>query len=183
MEQAARLATIEGLDGLSIGRLAEATGIAKSSVYALFGSKEELQLATVDAARDSFIAEVVAPALGATEPGADACWRCVTATSPTWSGASSPVAASSSPPPPKSGGGPAASTTKWPASNSSGGTCSKREARAAVDHGELPPGTDPGQVAFELGVLLAGTNIVSVLHDDRGVIARARSAVESRLSG
>src|SRR5262245_6563791 len=62
-KQAAELATIEGLDGLSIGRLAEATGLSKSSVHALFGSKEELQLATINAARESFIAEVVAPAL------------------------------------------------------------------------------------------------------------------------
>ena len=66
-----RLATIEGIEGLSIGRLADATGIAKSSVYALFGSKEELQLATINAARDSFIVEVVTPALRATEPGCD----------------------------------------------------------------------------------------------------------------
>ena len=46
-----------------------ATGLPKSSVHALFGSKEQLQLATINAARDSFIAEVVAPALGAAEPG------------------------------------------------------------------------------------------------------------------
>ena len=67
--QAAKLATIEGLAGLSIGRLAEAAGLPKSSVHALFGSKEKLQLATISAARDSFIAEVVAPALGSAEPG------------------------------------------------------------------------------------------------------------------
>ena len=69
VEQAAQLATIEGIEGISIGRLAEATGIAKSSVYALFGSKEELQLATINAARDSFLIEVVAPAFNTTEPG------------------------------------------------------------------------------------------------------------------
>ena len=46
LEHAAALATIEGLDGVSIARLAAATGMPKSSVYALFGSKEELQLAT-----------------------------------------------------------------------------------------------------------------------------------------
>ena len=69
VEQAAQLATIEGIEGISIGRLAEVTGIAKSSVYALFGSKKELQLATINAARDSFIIEVVAPALNETEPG------------------------------------------------------------------------------------------------------------------
>jgi AcrR family transcriptional regulator len=69
VEQAAQLATVEGLEGLSIGRLAEATGLAKSSVWALFGS-EELQLATINAARDSFVTEVVTPALETTEPGA-----------------------------------------------------------------------------------------------------------------
>src|SRR5919201_1902538 len=69
LDQAARLATVEGIDGLSLGRLAEATGMPKSSVYVLFGSKEELQLATVDAARKSFIAEVTGPALAANAPG------------------------------------------------------------------------------------------------------------------
>ncbi len=63
--------TIEGLEGLSIGRLAEASGVAKSSVHALFGSKEELQLATINAARENFIAEVVGPALAATSAGRD----------------------------------------------------------------------------------------------------------------
>ena len=69
VEHAARLASIEGLEGLSIGRLGEASGVAKSSVHALFGSKEELQLATINAARANFIAEVVGPALAATSPG------------------------------------------------------------------------------------------------------------------
>jgi hypothetical protein len=59
----------------------------------------------------------------------------------------------------------------------------ERETNSAVEKGELPPATDPGQIAFELGAILAGTNIVSVLHDDQAVVARARSAVKSRLSG
>ena len=44
---------MEGLEGLSIGRLAEHVGMSKSGLYAHFGSKEELQLATVDTARRS----------------------------------------------------------------------------------------------------------------------------------
>lgn len=68
-EAAAQLATIEGLDGLSLGRLAAATGLPKSSVHALFGSKEGLQLATITAARDSFIGEVIGPAFSETQPG------------------------------------------------------------------------------------------------------------------
>jgi hypothetical protein len=56
------------------------------------------------------------------------------------------------------------------------------EARNAVERHELPEGTDAGQLAFELGVILAGTDIVSILHDDLAVVARARSAIETRLS-
>src|SRR5215218_210264 len=59
---AANLATEEGLETLSIGRLAEATGMSKSGLFAHFGSKEELQLATVDHAGALFVAEVIAPA-------------------------------------------------------------------------------------------------------------------------
>ena len=55
---AAELATIEGLDGLSIGRLAEHVGMSKSGVFAHFRSKEELQFATVDTAREIYDREV-----------------------------------------------------------------------------------------------------------------------------
>jgi AcrR family transcriptional regulator len=62
LDTAAALATEEGLDPLSIGRLAEATGMSKSGLFAHFGSKEELQLATVDHAAALFVHEVIAPA-------------------------------------------------------------------------------------------------------------------------
>jgi AcrR family transcriptional regulator len=62
LDTAAALATEEGLDPLSIGRLAEATGMSKSGLFAHFGSKEELQLATVDHAAELFVREVIAPA-------------------------------------------------------------------------------------------------------------------------
>lgn len=60
---AARLATVEGLDGLTIGRLAAETGMSKSGLFAHFGSKERLQLATIEAAQEIFDADVLAPAL------------------------------------------------------------------------------------------------------------------------
>src|SRR5215470_13186988 len=63
LDEAAQLATVEGLTGLSIGRLAEAVGMSKSGLFAHFGSKEELQLATIDTASEIFAAEVVDPAL------------------------------------------------------------------------------------------------------------------------
>jgi AcrR family transcriptional regulator len=65
LEVAAALATEEGLEPLSIGRLAEATGMSKSGLFAHFGSKEELQLATVDQAAKLFVVEVIDPARSA----------------------------------------------------------------------------------------------------------------------
>ena len=65
LEVAAALATEEGLDPLSIGHLAEATGMSKSGLFAHFGSKEELQLATVEYAAALFVAEVIDPARSA----------------------------------------------------------------------------------------------------------------------
>jgi AcrR family transcriptional regulator len=62
LDAAAALATVDGLDGLSIGDLARHTGMSKSGLYAHFKSKEELQLATIGHARDIFEAEVVRPA-------------------------------------------------------------------------------------------------------------------------
>ena len=62
LERATDLASIEGLDGLTIGRLAEESGRSKSSIATLFHGKEGLQLATVVAARDIFVATIVEPA-------------------------------------------------------------------------------------------------------------------------
>jgi AcrR family transcriptional regulator len=58
------MASRDGLEGLTIGALAAELGVHKSSVHALFGSKAELQLATLAAARAILIEQVVAPALG-----------------------------------------------------------------------------------------------------------------------
>jgi AcrR family transcriptional regulator len=65
---AANLATIDGLNGLSIGDLAAHIGMSKSGLYAHFGSKEELQLATVKTAREIFDAEIVEPTQAIVDP-------------------------------------------------------------------------------------------------------------------
>jgi AcrR family transcriptional regulator len=62
LREAAQLATIDGIEGLSISRLADAVGMSKSGLFAHFGSKEELQLATVETATAIFVANVVEPA-------------------------------------------------------------------------------------------------------------------------
>src|ERR1700693_3324205 len=57
----------EGLEALTIGGLAAHSGVSKSGLFAHFGSKQELQLATVEAARAIFLAEVIEPAFAAPE--------------------------------------------------------------------------------------------------------------------
>jgi len=183
LEHSARLASIEGLEGLSIGRLAEAAGVAKSSVHALFGSKEELQLATINAARENFIAEVVVPSLGATLPGRE---RLIALCEGYLSyverrvfpGGCFFVAASA-----EVGAQPGRIHDEVARVQQQWRDLLLQEAQAAVDKGELNADDGPAQLAFELGVILAGTDIVAILHDDPGAVSRGRVAVATRLKG
>jgi AcrR family transcriptional regulator len=181
LEQAAALATLERLDGVSIARLADATGMPKSSVYVLFGSKEQLQLATIDAARASFIRHVIEPALAATPPGRQRLLQL-------WDGFLSYVERRVSP------GGCFFVTTSAEMGGRKGPVAERvalyqrqwrdlltqtaKEAQAAA---ELPTDTDAEQLAFEIGALLAGTNLTVVLHSDDAAIDRARRAIQNRL--
>jgi AcrR family transcriptional regulator len=63
LARAFELAKVIGLAGLSIGRLAEATGLSKSGLFSHFGSKEALEVAVVEEASRQFIADVMVPAL------------------------------------------------------------------------------------------------------------------------
>jgi AcrR family transcriptional regulator len=67
LERAVQVASCEGLEGLTIGGLAAELEVHKSSVFALFGSKLELQLATLAAARAILVEQVIAPALASAE--------------------------------------------------------------------------------------------------------------------
>ena len=65
LDGAVALATEEGLDGLSLGQLAVTLGVSKSGLFAHWRSKEDLQLATIERAREQWATHVVAPALQA----------------------------------------------------------------------------------------------------------------------
>lgn len=67
LDRAVDLASVEGLGGLTIGRLAAELEMSKSGLFAHFGSKQELQLATVEAAARRFSAAVIEPTLGAAD--------------------------------------------------------------------------------------------------------------------
>jgi AcrR family transcriptional regulator len=62
LQTAVHIASAEGLEGITIGRLADELRMSKSGLFAHFGSKEELQLAVIAKARDIFVREVVDPA-------------------------------------------------------------------------------------------------------------------------
>lgn len=61
LDRTMSIASVDGLEGLSLGKIAADLGLSKSGVFALFGSKEDLQLATVRAAVEVFLNEVVRP--------------------------------------------------------------------------------------------------------------------------
>src|SRR5450759_3531735 len=63
LERSVQVASRDGLEGLTIGGLAADLSVHKSSVFALFGSKQELQLATLAAARSILIDQVIVPSL------------------------------------------------------------------------------------------------------------------------
>ena len=65
LRRAVNLASVDGLEGLTVGRLAEDLKMSKSGLFAHFGSKEELQLATVETARTLFIEQISRPAMKA----------------------------------------------------------------------------------------------------------------------
>jgi AcrR family transcriptional regulator len=69
LDRAVDLASVEGLEGLTIGRLASDLEMSKSGLFRHFGSKQDLQLATVGAARDRFVAMVLQPASAAPDGG------------------------------------------------------------------------------------------------------------------
>ena len=76
LARAVDIASIAGLEGLTVGSLAEQLRMSKSGLFAHFGSKEELQLATVEKARQMFIGQVTRPAMAARK-GLPRLWKII----------------------------------------------------------------------------------------------------------
>ena len=181
LDTAARLATTEGLEGLSIGRLAGEIGMSKSGLYAHFDSKQQLQLATVGAAEDVFTAEVVTPALEVPEGLGRLKLLCA--------GYLSYVKRGVFP-----GGCFFASTAaEWdtrqgPIRDSVrtvlAGWADLLEAnlREAQRQGDLASDADTGQLTFEINALLHEANGHYLLFRDATALGRARTAIDDRLA-
>ena len=180
LRAAASLATTDGLEGLSIGHLAAATGISKSGLYAHFGSKQDLQLATVDEAERILDAEVVQPALAARPGLAQLAAACEAFLGYVQRGvfpggcffAAAALEMGTRPGPVKD----------RVAAISSGFTALLRGfAATALEQHELAAREDPGRLAFELHAILLGADTKFVLHDDPAVLDLARQAIRHRL--
>ena len=180
LEAAANLATVEGLDGLSIGRLAAAAGMSKSGVFGLFGSKEELELATIEKARDVFIAEVVLPGLNAA-PGREQlvalCFgyldhveRRVFPGGCFFASVASEV--SSRPGPVRDR--VAAEQKQWT-------NLILENVKQAQLSSEIGAEIDPGRLTLELSTMLTGADLAFLLHEDPDILEGVRGAIRSRL--
>jgi AcrR family transcriptional regulator len=180
LNAAARLATVEGLDGLSIGRLAEHIGMSKSGLYAHFGSKEELQLATVETASEIFQEHVIRPTEAIESPLARLEALCesflVHLERRVFPGgcffASAAAEFDTHPGPVK----------ELIAAYSRGWLEALEElAVRAQEAGELDPAEDAAQLAFELDAYVLMANTAFLLHNDPATLDRARDAVRARL--
>ncbi|WNG92419.1 TetR/AcrR family transcriptional regulator [Mycobacterium sp. ITM-2016-00318] len=182
LAEAARLATVDGLDGLSIGGLATAIGMSKSGLYAHFGSKEDLQLATIAAARETFVAEVFVPALAAPQGVERLRAACEAFLSHIErrvfpGGCFFAVAAADV------GTRPGALRDAVAARQRDWMQLLERLAHKARERGELESGVHPTQVAFELDAILVSASTTFILQGDASVIDRARAAVRRLLPG
>jgi len=181
LEEAARRATVEGLGGLSLGRLAGAVGMSKSGLFAHFGSKEELQLATVDRAEARFAAEVLVPAaeaptaIGRLEALVDRYLAYVRVeTFPGGCFFASVLAEVDMQP------GPlrdrlVAFLEDWLGRL-------EQAVREAQADGAIAAEEDPGQLTFEIEAALFLANAQFVISRSPEPIARARGAIERRLA-
>jgi AcrR family transcriptional regulator len=175
------LATVSGLDGLTIGGLASAVSMSKGGIAGLFGSKQELQLATVAAAAEIFQRAVIAPAL--TAPAGLTRLRALVegwldySETRVFPGGCFFAAATAEY---RSRPGPvrdavAANLLRW------------RDFLAeaitrAMATGELAADTDAHQLVFEINALLDAANDSSLLFDSAVPYARARVAVDALMA-
>lgn len=180
LERAVDLASVEGLEGLTIGRLAEELGMSKSGLFAHFGSKEELQLATVEAASRRYIDEIFTPALPVPRGYPRLLAICRSWLSyvrrGVFPGGCFFAAASF-----EFDGRPGAVRDLIRKLMDDWIGALERAIRMAKDEGHIDPSVDASQLAFELNALFFGANFACHLRGDDTAIEKAERAVLQRL--
>ena len=182
MRAAADLASVDGLEGLSIGRLASELAMSKSGLIAHFGSKEDLQLAAIEEARQRYVGEVIAPALAAGSGIIRLQALCEAFLSyierrvfPGGCFFASAMAEFDGKTPGPVRDRVAECQQEWM-------NTLERAAQDARTRKQLSAGSDPQQLAFELEGALLTANWYFHLYSDPGYLARARRAVHARLA-
>jgi AcrR family transcriptional regulator len=174
------LVGVDGLDGLSIAGLANEVGMSKSGLYAHFGSKEELQLATIETAGEIFLEAVIRPGLAAPKGVRRVRTLCfsylVYVEERVFEGGCFFTAAAaelaSRPGPVRDALAQQAAVWRLLLS---------RVVQEAQELGELPPETDPELLAFQLAAILVEANGRYVLSGDTADIDLARRCLDERL--
>jgi AcrR family transcriptional regulator len=180
LDEALRLVSKAGLDGLTIGTLAEATGLSKSGLFAHFGSREDLLLAVLEHGERQFTDVVLKPALG--RPRGVPRLKAMFANWLDWTESADLPGGC-----PMIGGAaefddkPGPVRERLAAGQRAWIDTLKRAVRQAIDEGQLPAKSDPEQVAFEM------FGIALVVHHHRRLLghpkarARALAALERLL--
>jgi AcrR family transcriptional regulator len=181
LDAAARLATVEGLEGLSISRVANEIGMSKSGLFSHFASKQDLQLATIATAEAIYATEVIEPAMQLPEGRRRLEQLCERYLSYVKRGVFP-------------GGCFFASTAaEW---DTRGGPIRDRvravlagwdelletNVRAAQRHGDLAQDADIEQLIFEINALLHEANGHFLLFHDTAALDRAQTAIADRLA-
>ena len=179
LRAAVDIASVEGLDGLSIGRLAADLGLSKSGLIAHFGSKEELQLATIRAARAIFAHTVIEPALQ-TPPGLAQVQALVAAWLEYSSDRRFPGGCFFARASHEYAARPGAVHDALAALDEEWLGLIEEAVRGAQAGGEIDPGVDAAQLAFDLDAYLDSANLRSLLGRP-GVYDQAARAVQARL--
>jgi AcrR family transcriptional regulator len=175
------VASAEGLEGLSIGRLASELEMSKTGIFAHFGSKEQLQLATVDTASQIFLEQVVQPALHS--PRGLARLRAMLES---WLGYVERIvfrggcffAAASA----EFDSRPGAVRDQIAALTKAWMTALQDEIAFAQSGREVRASVDPAQLAFELHAYVQEANWAFKLFNDKSAFTRARRAIADQLT-
>jgi AcrR family transcriptional regulator len=178
--QAAAIASVDGLSGMTLSQLGEALGVSKSSIQAAYKTKEDVQVAAVAAATEIFVGAVVAPAQDVPEglPRLQAfvdLWLAYVE-SRVFPGGCFMVATlaefDSRPGP-----------VRDALAQARGGWLALLEQQAAIAQSKGQIGSAPpaGMVAFEIDALLSAANVARNLSDDTAPLALARSLIGMRL--
>jgi AcrR family transcriptional regulator len=180
VEAAVDLASVEGLEGISIGRLAERLGMSKSGLIGRFGDKERMQRAVLESAIERFTDAVWHPAQDV-EPGLPGLEAIVDA----WIGhlrddvfpGGCFVTTASVEYDARPGAlhdDVAAAVGRWLG-------VLEAEARVARDAGDLPADREPADIAFELHSLASGGSVAARIVGDAGGLDRTRAAMRRAL--